>query len=133
MWMVESRTRWEVRRNCRRFFEILSLYGLFVCSFVLLVVWVPRKFTLEEADKTSIASLLHPTPDVKPWIWAADLNHDWVMGDVPPTAVTPTDIYPGYFRVSLEAVIPELWPLLMGTGISGLELWDLEGTVCEGP
>jgi hypothetical protein len=85
------------------------------------------------ADKTSIASLLHPTLDVKPWIWAVDLNHDWVMGDVPPTAVTPTDIYPGYFRVSLEAVIPELWPLLMGTGISGLELWDPEGTVWEGP
>lgn len=74
------------------------------------------------ADKTSITSLLHPTSDVKPWIWAVDLSHDWVIGDVPPVAVTPMDIYPGYFRVALEAVIPELWPLLKGTGILGLEL-----------
>jgi hypothetical protein len=85
------------------------------------------------ADKTSTTSLLHPTPHVKPWIWAVDLNHDWVIGHVPPTAVAPTHTYPGFFRVALEAVIPELWPLLMGTGISGLELWDPDGSVWEGP
>ncbi|KAG9563621.1 hypothetical protein KCU71_g6667, partial [Aureobasidium melanogenum] len=85
------------------------------------------------ADEFSITSLLHPTSNVKPWIWAVDLSHDWVIGDVPPVAVTPTDIYPGYFRVALEAVIPELWPLLKGTGISGLELWGGDDSVWEGP
>ncbi|KAG9516552.1 hypothetical protein KCV07_g6719, partial [Aureobasidium melanogenum] len=85
------------------------------------------------ADEFSITSLLHPTSDVKPWIWAVDLSHDWVIGDVPPVAVTPTDIYPGYFRVALEAVIPELWPLLKGTRISGLELWRGDDSVWEGP
>ncbi|KAG9669215.1 hypothetical protein KCU99_g7523, partial [Aureobasidium melanogenum] len=85
------------------------------------------------ADEISITSLLHPTPDVKPWIWALDLSHDWVIGDVPSVAVTPTDVYPGYFRVALEAVIPELWPLLKGTEISGLELWGGDDSVWEGP
>lgn len=90
------------------------------------------------ADEISISSLLHPTSDeVKPWIWAVDLSHDWVIGDVPrmPVAVTTrtTDMYPGYFRVALEAVIPELWPLLKGTWISGLELWGGDNSVWEGP
>jgi hypothetical protein len=44
------------------------------------------------ADKTSITSLLHPTPNVKPWIWAVDLSHDWVIGHRPPVVVTQTDM-----------------------------------------
>jgi hypothetical protein len=66
--MVESRTLWEVRRNCRRFFEILSLYGLFVCSFVLLVVWVPRKFTLEEGGYVTVQ---HQDTQYDPVPWPA--------------------------------------------------------------
>jgi hypothetical protein len=84
------------------------------------------------ADKTSVTSLLHPTPNVKPWIWAVDLSHDWVIGHQPPAIVTQTDTYPGFFRVALEAAVPELWPLLMGTGLSGLELWNPDGSVWEG-
>jgi hypothetical protein len=63
---MESRTRWEVRRNCRRFFEILSLYQLFVCSFVLLSVWVPRKFTLKEGGYVMVQHQ-DPTRDPVPW------------------------------------------------------------------
>ena len=85
------------------------------------------------ADKASIASLLCPAPHVKPWIWAVDLNRPWGIGHVPPVAVVPTDVYPGYLRVALEALIPGLWPLLMGTGISVPELWDPDGSIWEGP
>lgn len=84
------------------------------------------------ADKTSIASLLRPTDHVKPWIWAVDLNHPWIIGHVPPTSVVPMHRYPGYLRVVLEALIPDLWPLLMRTEISGQELWDPDGNVWAG-
>ncbi|CAD0110492.1 unnamed protein product [Aureobasidium uvarum] len=85
------------------------------------------------ADQTSVNSLLHPTKHVKPWIWAVDLSYDWKIGHVPPAVVISTVKYPGFFRVALKAVIPELWPLLMGTGISGLELWGGNDSVWEGP
>ena len=64
--MVESRTRWEVQQNCRRFFEILSLYQLFGYSFVLLFVWAPRKFTLEEGGYVTVQHQ-DTTRDPVPW------------------------------------------------------------------
>lgn len=84
------------------------------------------------ADKTSITSLLHPTSDVKPWIWAVDLSHDWVIGHQPPAIVTQIDTYPGFFRVALEAAVSEFWPSLMGARLLGVELWDPDGSVWEG-
>lgn len=80
------------------------------------------------ADAEALRSLLQPTPDVEPWIWAADVEYDWKIGDQPSLDSSPARHYPGYIRVALSVVLSEFWPLLKSPGGVARHLWtpDLE-------
>lgn len=94
------------------------------------------------ADEQAVDSLLHPTPGVKPWVWAVDLAHDFGTEkyDIPPADFRPEE-YPGFFRVTPEAAYTDLWPLLMSTpptksrlllGVTGARVWDPRVDIWEG-
>lgn len=84
------------------------------------------------ADAEAVRSLLQPTPDVKPWIWAADVHYDWKIGDQPSLSSSPVRRYPGYIRVALSVVLSEFWPLLKSPGVIGRHLWTPDLEVWEG-
>lgn len=108
------------------FFEILNLYDELRnegkvekgadCCIALAV------------DKPAMDSLLSPTPGQKPWVWAVDSGVEFEPDQPMPSsdyeAPTSGEIYPGFFRVALSAVMTDLWPLLRapalipGVGIS---------------
>jgi hypothetical protein len=91
------------------------------------------------ADTKAMNSLLHPTPDVEPWIWAVDVNFGWKIGDQLPQDLLPDHRYPGYIRVALSVVLSEFWPLLMVAGHGplltasvGRQLWTPDLGLWEG-
>lgn len=84
------------------------------------------------ADKAAVDSFLFPTPGEEPWVWAVDVDYNFQIGDQPPQGESPSDRYPGYFRVMTSAAVTELWPLLKGSRISGKELWNPDVRVWEG-
>ncbi|KAG9684844.1 hypothetical protein KCU95_g12806, partial [Aureobasidium melanogenum] len=84
------------------------------------------------ADTEAVSSLLQPTSDVEPWIWAADVDYDWEIGDQPSLGSSPARHYPGYIRVALSVVLSEFWPLLKRPGCVGRHLWTPDLGVWEG-
>ncbi|KAJ5734879.1 uncharacterized protein N7483_000004 [Penicillium malachiteum] len=69
-------------------------------------------------DSTAMASI---TTD-KPWVYALDLSFDH---ESPPE----DGEYPGYFRVAVDSVITELYPML--TAMTPLELWPQDNSIWE--
>lgn len=51
-----------------------------------------------------------------PWVYALDMNFDH-------SSEVEQGEYPGYFRVAVDSVIPELYPML--TAMPPAELWAL--------
>lgn len=60
----------------------------------------------------------------KPWVYALDLSFDHASKS--PLA---DGAYPGYFRVAVDSVITELYPLL--TAMTPPELWPSDNTIWE--
>lgn len=67
-------------------------------------------------DEEAMASLLEPVEGQEPWVWAVDVNYDF-------NGAQTEDGYPGQFKVAIDALISELWPLLAGTGMQPENLW----------
>ncbi|KAG9855167.1 hypothetical protein KCU98_g2352, partial [Aureobasidium melanogenum] len=84
------------------------------------------------ADAQAVRSLLQPTPDVEPWIWAVDVDNDWKIEDQPSLGSSPVRQYPGYIRVALSVVLSEFWPLLKSPGVVGRHLWTSDLGLWEG-
>lgn len=70
------------------------------------------------ADKAAIESM----PSEKPWVYALDMSFDH-------SEDFPDGTYPGYFRVAVESIIPDLYPMLPAMTLR--ELWSPEITIWE--
>lgn len=84
------------------------------------------------ADAQAVRSLLQPTPDVEPWIWAVDVDYNWKIEDQPLWGSSPVRQYPGYIRVALSVVLSEFWPLLKSPGVVGRHFWTSDHGLWEG-
>ena len=67
-------------------------------------------------DEEAMASLLEPVAGEESWVWAVDVNHDF-------DGAQTEDGYLGRFKVAINALISELWPLLAGTVMRPENLW----------
>lgn len=70
-------------------------------------------------DHDAVSSLLEPVQGQAPWVWAVDVHHDF---QTPDSAVQE---YPGYFKVAISSLIPDLYPMLAGPHMQPRELWPL--------
>lgn len=68
-------------------------------------------------DEAVMASLLDPQPGVTPWIMAVNVYYDFE------NPLPRDDNYPGFFKVAVESVIPDLWPLMV-MDVPPPEVWS---------
>lgn len=70
------------------------------------------------ADKAAIESM----DSELPWVYALDMYFDH-------SQEVEEGEYPGYFRVAVDSVIPELYPML--TAMRPVEMWSPEDKIWE--
>lgn len=69
-------------------------------------------------DNLAMDSLLNPVEGQDPWVWAVDVEYeDSADGE------HVDKEYSGYFKVAISSLVTELWPMLAGPGMSGVELY----------
>jgi hypothetical protein len=67
-------------------------------------------------DEAAMRSLLEPVEGQEPWVWAVDVHHEF-------TENQDESEYPGYFKVAISSLVPDLWPMLAGPEMPPQELW----------
>jgi len=67
-------------------------------------------------DSAAMDSMATDTP----WVYALDLSFDH-------ESQVPDGEYPGYFRVAVDSIIPELYPML--TAMTPPELWPSDNKI----
>jgi hypothetical protein len=67
-------------------------------------------------DEAAMRSLLEPVEGQEPWVWAVDVHHEF-------TENQDQSEYPGYFKVAIPSLLPDLWPMLAGPEMPPQELW----------
>ena len=70
------------------------------------------------ADKDAVESMESELP----WVYALDMSFDH-------STTVPDGEYPGYFRVAIDSIIPELYPML--TAMTPQEFWSPENKIWE--
>lgn len=69
-----------------------------------------------DVDKAAMDSMASN----QPWVFALDMSFD-------PASRVKDGEYPGYFRVAIDAIIPELYSML--AAMTPRELWPPENTI----
>ncbi|EFX01521.1 hypothetical protein CMQ_6463 [Grosmannia clavigera kw1407] len=77
-------------------------------------------------DRNAIDSLLSPVTGQEPWVWAVDRTSSFEVGQQPPQGDPPLSLeYPGYFRIAISELVPQLWPVCMLLEeMCGTQLWE---------
>ena len=75
-------------------------------------------------DEKAMSSLLEPVEGQESWVWAVDVHHDF-------GGTQTEDGYPGRFKVAIDALISDLWPLL-ATGMEPENLWPFANPIWKG-
>lgn len=70
-------------------------------------------------ETDAMDSLLDPVPGQEPWVYAIDTSFDFEHPDD-----ENMDGYPGFFKVAIEALVPELYPFIAGAQMDPRELWQ---------
>lgn len=73
-------------------------------------------------DEEAMASLLEPVEGKDPWVWAVDVSYDFDGAQM-------EDGYPGRFKVAIDSLISDLWPLLAGSSMQPKSLWQPENSI----
>ncbi|KAH9206726.1 hypothetical protein DL95DRAFT_347250 [Leptodontidium sp. 2 PMI_412] len=73
-------------------------------------------------DEEAMASLLEPVEGKDPWVWAVDVSYDFDGAQM-------EDGYPGRFKVAIDSLISDLWPLLAGSSMQPESLWQPENSI----
>lgn len=73
-------------------------------------------------DEKAMDSLLEPVEGQDPWLWAVDVDYDF-------DGEQTEDGYPGRFKVAIEFMVSELWPMLAGTSLQAEHLWQFANPI----
>ena len=70
-------------------------------------------------DEDVLDCLLDPQPDVPPWVYCLDQSFDpsQVEGKL------ANDEYPGFVRIAIDLLVPDMWPMLVGANMSLRDVW----------
>ena len=70
-------------------------------------------------DTEVLDAMLDPQPGVPPWVYIFDQSFDFSQIQ----EKVDNDDYPGFFRIAVDSLVPDLYPTLVGAGMSLEELW----------
>lgn len=69
-----------------------------------------------------VSAVIDSRGSEQPWVYALDLSFDH-------ETQVPDGEYPGFFRVAIDSVIPELYPMLIA--MTPRELWPSDNKIWE--